>query len=477
MAANLIDLVRQSLPADLIGNLVDRTGESPAHLEKAVQGGIPALLAGLLHTASSPSGASRLANMLSGEEGARAGDFLSAASGLLGGRTDDLLKFGMSLLGFLFGGKQNAVMDLISRFSGVKSGTATSLLAGLAPLVLGVLKRQAGPEASTGAGLTRFLMGQKSAIASAAPAGLGDALGLGNLANLGQATTDAARRAAGDAASYGMAAAGQAADAVGSGLSWLKWAVPLALLGLLGIWLLSNYRGAAAPGNPPPVAQIPAAPPAEPIGSRIREAGEKIDESARGAGKAVREAASDAATNVRESARYVGKAASDAAANVREAASDTAASVRAAAGKMAQLRLPGGVNLDVPEGSGLNKLATFLTAGGSDGKPAAFGLEGLRFEGDTATVNPEATSVLDKLAAILKAFPAAELKIEGYTDGTGDPDANSKRALDRANAVKGLLVKAGVPSDRITTEAVNSEAPDAAARAKIGPIGLVVMKK
>jgi outer membrane protein OmpA-like peptidoglycan-associated protein len=467
MAANLIDIVKQSLPADLIDKLGDRTDEAPASLEKAMAAGIPAILSALLNTASSPSGASRLANMLSGEEGAKAGEFLSAASGLMGGRMDDLLRFGTTILGLLFGGKQASVVDLISRVSGVKSSTATSLLAGLAPLVLGALKRQGGHEVLTPAGLTSFLLGQKSAITAAAPAGLADALGLNSLANLGQATADGARRTAGEAASYGKAAARQAAGAAGQGLSWLKWAVPLALFAAIGLWLLSNYWSGGAPGNPPVVAQVPAPPSGEQIGAGIREAGQAIGK----AGEAVGE-------TVGKAGKAIGETARDARQAVRDAASDAATSIRDATGKLTQLKLPGGINLDVPEGSALHNLGTYLTGAGG-GRPATFNLQNFAFEGDTTAIQPESRSTLDKLATILKAFPTADLRIEGYTDAVGDPTAN-KRAMDRANAVKDFLVNAGVPSERITTEVVNPDrvvVESEGDRAKLGPIGLVVTKK
>jgi outer membrane protein OmpA-like peptidoglycan-associated protein len=52
-----------------------------------------------------------------------------------------------------------------------------------------------------------------------------------------------------------------------------------------------------------------------------------------------------------------------------------------------------------------------------------------------------------------------QLQIEGYTDKGGDADADRRLSLQRANAMKDLLVKAGVPADRISTEGFGPDKP------------------
>src|SRR5690606_17821672 len=59
---------------------------------------------------------------------------------------------------------------------------------------------------------------------------------------------------------------------------------------------------------------------------------------------------------------------------------------------------------------------------------------------------------LDNLVAILKAFPAAKIKIGGYTDKVGDAVKNKKLSQDRADFIKDWLNKAGVGSQVSSAE-------------------------
>ena len=60
---------------------------------------------------------------------------------------------------------------------------------------------------------------------------------------------------------------------------------------------------------------------------------------------------------------------------------------------------------------------------------------------------------------ILKAYPAMTLKIGGFTDNTGDPDAGKKRTSDRANAVEAELVRMGIAPQRLDAEGFGAEHP------------------
>ncbi len=406
MTTNLINLVRQWIPDEAIGKIGGLLGESGASTQKAVEAGIPTLLAGLLHTASTPSGAGRLANMVGGEEGAKAGDILSNIGGILGGQTDELLKFGQKIVSNLFGSNLSSVLDVLSKYSGMKLSSISSLMGMLAPLVLGVLRQQTASQGFSPSSLINLLTSQKDAIARQAPAGLAGALGLNSLTNLG-VESEAIRHPAVRAAEYGSDAVRRTAEAAEQRTSWLKWALPLGLLVLLGCALAYFLSGKREPA-------VQTAKDVPPAPARKGE--------------------------VREAARP---------------AYDTGDAGR----KLTRVSLPGGASLDVQEGSALDGIVKYVEDP-SGSRPNVFVFEGLGFNANNAvSFSPEASARIGNLAAILRAFPTARLKIEGHTDDVGDPATNRRLSLDRADAIKRLLIRAGVPAERITTEGVGPDRP------------------
>lgn len=73
----------------------------------------------------------------------------------------------------------------------------------------------------------------------------------------------------------------------------------------------------------------------------------------------------------------------------------------------------------------------------------------------TSTDNAALTSVVDRL----KAEPAENAKISGYTDSTGPESYNLKLSERRANAVAAYLEANGIAADRITTHGYGEADP------------------
>lgn len=59
---------------------------------------------------------------------------------------------------------------------------------------------------------------------------------------------------------------------------------------------------------------------------------------------------------------------------------------------------------------------------------------------------------LDKLSQFLRDNPTRNVKIEGYTDSSGNPDSNLGLSTRRADAVRSALVSDGLDSRRISTQ-------------------------
>lgn len=79
-----------------------------------------------------------------------------------------------------------------------------------------------------------------------------------------------------------------------------------------------------------------------------------------------------------------------------------------------------------------------------------------------ADLAPKAASTLDPLAALLANNTDFQIIIDAYTDSRGDVDALHKLTQDRAEALAGRLVTAGVDSARIQSNGMGSTNPVAA---------------
>ena len=82
--------------------------------------------------------------------------------------------------------------------------------------------------------------------------------------------------------------------------------------------------------------------------------------------------------------------------------------------------------------------------------PARLILDDVTFATGSAALARGAQSSLRATAASLLASPAGRFEVAGYTDDTGSRAVNERLSQARAEAVRALLVSAGVPADRLT---------------------------
>ncbi|MDF1481110.1 OmpA family protein [Extensimonas sp. H3M7-6] len=71
---------------------------------------------------------------------------------------------------------------------------------------------------------------------------------------------------------------------------------------------------------------------------------------------------------------------------------------------------------------------------------------------DSATeVAPESLAMLETIKTVLANWPAPQLVVVGHTDRAGSVESNDKLSLRRAESVKALLIKSGIPAQQIET--------------------------
>jgi outer membrane protein OmpA-like peptidoglycan-associated protein len=91
------------------------------------------------------------------------------------------------------------------------------------------------------------------------------------------------------------------------------------------------------------------------------------------------------------------------------------------------------------------------TDGGSE---VLDGLQGdVLFRTGSAEVTPEIAHQIQTLAQAVAKAPSLKVRIDGYADPRGGVDTNQKLSEDRANAVRDLLLAAGIKDDALEVNA------------------------
>ena len=129
-------------------------------------------------------------------------------------------------------------------------------------------------------------------------------------------------------------------------------------------------------------------------------------------------------------------------------------------GAMGALKLADGSSINVGGNSAEKNLVEFITdASKTVDKTTWFTMDRLYFESGKSVLKATSQQQLKNIAAILKANPAVELKLGGYTDNTGDSTANVSLSQQRAETAKAELVKLGTDAKRLTAEGYGPQYP------------------
>jgi outer membrane protein OmpA-like peptidoglycan-associated protein len=321
-------------------------------------------------------------------------------------------------LSTLFGDKLTGLLNWLARFAGIKESSASSLMNVASSMVLSTLGKtiqQKGLDATQFAGL---LSSQSHWLSRLLPSGIADVPGMRALADLRDRAAEVTHAAAAAGTRVAAAAERGYREAVREGSPLLSALLPLALL-LLAIPLLGWILRGAANGVQPETEL------------------------------AIRPAPAQRAVTERPVPRLTEPSRPEA---------TRAPMLTPTTFTVSDFRLPDGVTLQLPESSFLSAIYKYLSDTTAT-TSSAFVFDGLEFDDTKIRTLPETETAVANLTKLMRAFPSVKLRIEGHTDPSGDAAADQKQSLARADALKDLLVKAGVPSDRLTTAALGSERP------------------
>jgi OmpA-OmpF porin, OOP family len=417
MSQNLVETVKNYFTGDVVRQASAAVGESETGVGAAMGGVIPLVLASLLNRAEQPGGSTALWGMA---REAYEGGTLTNPAALLGADGtggSSWLSRGGELLRSALGDRYASTTDTIATTTGVKSSSVSSLLGMAVPVVLGLLGRHSAENSLDANGFGNFLAGQKASVMSALPFGLGSLFSGGSSMPGGVAPGSAAT-----AASTTFANAARTADRTADVVeraapSRWPWLLLLLLAAATAWYFLRSNR---TPDTATPVATetamdttttAAAVPVAAPTGRYDAASGNYLYE----------------------------------------------------VGSPTELKLPDGTVLNVGASSVESRLYAFLNDPAqmvSDDKTQGWmSFDRLYFATGKSTLTPESQAQLRNIAAILKAFPGAELKMGGYTDNTGKADANLVLSADRANAAMKSLGGMGVAASRVKAEGYGQEHP------------------
>lgn len=398
MSFNLIDAAKGLFTNELVGKASTHLGESENSITKALSGIVPSLLGGLTEKAtSSHEEAVAVTNLA--KESDNAG-FLGNLGGFFDNDGGSFLNKGAGLLSGLFGeGKTNMLSSLIAQFSGAKSSSVSSLLSMAAPAILGMLGRHANSNNLSADGLASMLSSQRSNIANAMPAGL-------NLSSIFSGFGSKPADTVSHTAATHSTTHHYAADPDEKRGTGMKLLLPILLLALLGAAAWYFFKdGCRGPEDP------------------------EHTEAAH-----TDTASLDGSTG--HTTMPLGKLDS------------TSGDFIYDIGESVVINLPNnGGSLSVGKNSTEYKLVNFLNDKSAlidTVKGNWFEFTNVRFKTGGSEITDESLSQLKNLVAISKAYPAAQFKIGGYTDNTGDAAKNVTLSQRRADAVAAKLKELGM---------------------------------
>lgn len=99
--------------------------------------------------------------------------------------------------------------------------------------------------------------------------------------------------------------------------------------------------------------------------------------------------------------------------------------------------------------AGTAALGTYLA--GTDAAPRNFVFDKLNFDTGKSDIRAQDAAEIDRVAAALKQYPSARVRIAGYADPRGDSAANAALGKARAESIKSALVAKGVNAANIET--------------------------
>jgi outer membrane protein OmpA-like peptidoglycan-associated protein len=182
MSLDILESIGALFPSGVARQAGVVLGEPEANIQSALRSGSTTLLAGLMKAGADPVRSRNLFQTIIGN--GVDSSIERKLPAILGDRNQfqALQSSGESLIGSIFASRASGVTNALSQVAGVKPSTAASLLATVAPVLMGLIKGRVLQGGLNAGGLSALLLGQRESLERA---GLDDrltgAMGYGNL--------------------------------------------------------------------------------------------------------------------------------------------------------------------------------------------------------------------------------------------------------------------------------------------------------
>lgn len=155
--SGILELLNSDLGKQIISGVSNQTGQSTEKTGNLLNMALPVLMGAMQRNASTPDGAAGLLGAISGEK--HNGNILENLGGLFEGGVDSsVTNDGAGILGHILGNKQSSVENALSQKSGIDASSVGQILKVAAPIIMGLLGKQAQQSnVSDASGLTSML--------------------------------------------------------------------------------------------------------------------------------------------------------------------------------------------------------------------------------------------------------------------------------------------------------------------------------
>lgn len=401
---DLLNLVKNYLPASLVQLVADQTGESESSISNLIHAAIPTVLGGLIAKAQTDSN-----GVYSLVTSAANGGILNKLGSIVDvNQPSNAGSFNVwTMLQQLFGDKLQGLISALAGFAGVKESAAQSVLGLSGAATLGAVGHHVTQNNLDADGLNTLLQSQKSKLASWTPAGF-DFSRVAGIIGPGSLFATTSERTINNTPPTAPPSYSSNPEPGKKGNGWLVPVIILiALAGL--IWYL------------------------------MRSCNEEEVTTDKTATEVVTTPARDTANPQPAPAKGT---------------MDTSGNWIADWGAEQMIKLADGTELKVGQNSTEYKLYQFITNADKqidtvDKTKNWISFDRVYFETGKSVLTQESQNQIKNIALILKNYPNASIKIGGYTDNTGDAAINKKVSDERAKVVGKALVKSGAASKQV----------------------------